>query len=208
MADLPIEDEIHYCQVHPTVETELRCNKCERYMCVKCAVQTPVGYRCRECVRQHDDKFFNAAALDPLLVFVVAVAGMFAGGFLLNYFPTDFMLFASVVLGFVFGAFLSEGIIRAIKKRKGRHNWKYALVGVAIGAILGGVIASAVDYPAEYGDAQPFIRQLEKSDPVGAQAFSELYPSETDYILQNTLSLGMIIFVTLSGYAVYLRMKP
>src|SRR5688572_1451926 len=47
----PIEtDGRTFCAIHTSVETTLRCNKCGRYMCVKCAVRTPVGYRCKQCV--------------------------------------------------------------------------------------------------------------------------------------------------------------
>ncbi len=40
-----------YCANHPGVETSLRCNKCGKPICAKCAVRTPTGYRCKECVR-------------------------------------------------------------------------------------------------------------------------------------------------------------
>ena len=35
-----------YCANHPTVETTLRCNKCGKPICAKCAIRTPTGYRC------------------------------------------------------------------------------------------------------------------------------------------------------------------
>lgn len=39
------------CTYHPKVETALRCSKCDRPICVRCVVPTPVGGRCRECVQ-------------------------------------------------------------------------------------------------------------------------------------------------------------
>jgi hypothetical protein len=39
------------CYQHPDVETELRCGRCERPICVRCLVHTPGGIRCRECAR-------------------------------------------------------------------------------------------------------------------------------------------------------------
>ncbi len=45
MSDIPT------CANHPERETGLRCNRCGKPICSQCAVQTPVGYRCRECVR-------------------------------------------------------------------------------------------------------------------------------------------------------------
>jgi hypothetical protein len=33
-------------------ETLLRCNRCDRPMCTECAVQHPVGLRCKECIKE------------------------------------------------------------------------------------------------------------------------------------------------------------
>ena len=37
------------CAQHPKIETSLTCGKCEKPICPKCLVQTPVGIRCKEC---------------------------------------------------------------------------------------------------------------------------------------------------------------
>jgi hypothetical protein len=37
------------CAYHPDVETNLRCGKCDKPICHKCMVPTPVGARCRDC---------------------------------------------------------------------------------------------------------------------------------------------------------------
>jgi len=39
------------CAFHPKVETNVRCVECDRYICPKDFVPTPVGYKCRECAR-------------------------------------------------------------------------------------------------------------------------------------------------------------
>ncbi len=41
-------DEIR-CARHPDTVTNLRCSRCEKPVCVRCMVYTPVGIRCREC---------------------------------------------------------------------------------------------------------------------------------------------------------------
>ncbi|HET7079985.1 MAG TPA: hypothetical protein VFM49_21325 [Chloroflexia bacterium] len=38
-----------YCANHPTVPTVLRCARCEKPICSRCRVHTPVGYRCLQC---------------------------------------------------------------------------------------------------------------------------------------------------------------
>jgi len=37
------------CATHPNVETNLKCGKCDKPICPKCLVQTPVGARCLDC---------------------------------------------------------------------------------------------------------------------------------------------------------------
>jgi hypothetical protein len=41
------------CYRHPKVETGLRCSGCkyEHFICPRCAVLTPVGYKCPDCIR-------------------------------------------------------------------------------------------------------------------------------------------------------------
>jgi len=39
------------CATHPEVETNLRCSKCDKPICPKCLVQTPVGARCPDCAK-------------------------------------------------------------------------------------------------------------------------------------------------------------
>ncbi len=39
------------CATHPEIETNLKCGKCDKPICPKCMVQTPVGARCPDCAR-------------------------------------------------------------------------------------------------------------------------------------------------------------
>lgn len=64
-----------YCANHPGVETSLRCNHCNKPICARCAVRTPTGYRCQECVRGQQ-KIFDTAGWPDYL------AGFLVGGFL------------------------------------------------------------------------------------------------------------------------------
>ena len=61
-----------YCANHPTVETTLRCNRCEKPICAQCAVLTPTGYRCKECVKSQQKIFDTAEPRDFILGFLVA----------------------------------------------------------------------------------------------------------------------------------------
>src|SRR5258706_3028881 len=66
------ESVINYCYVHPTREATLRCKRCERYICTSCAVRTPTGYMCRNCIREHQKSFDTAEGPDFILGFMAA----------------------------------------------------------------------------------------------------------------------------------------
>jgi len=50
-----------YCVNHPDTETYLRCNRCGKPICIRCAVRTPVGYRCKDCLRNQQQAHFQPA---------------------------------------------------------------------------------------------------------------------------------------------------
>ena len=125
-------EELTYCAVHPDRETGLQCNKCGRYMCVQCAVRTPVGYRCRECVRGIEDKYFNATTVDYAVSFVVCA--VLAG--VVGYFVRmiGFLLFILILSAPVGGA-ISEVALRVTGRRRGRYSAQVAAAGTALGAL-------------------------------------------------------------------------
>ncbi|MBE2271118.1 MAG: B-box zinc finger protein [Anaerolinea sp.] len=126
-----------YCTVHPDRETELRCNKCGRPMCSQCAVQTPVGYRCRECVRGIQQTYYKATSRDDLITFAVAVVALAVIGYLLTSIrlPILFIL----ILGFPAGGAVAEVIIRLTEKRRSRRMPEIAAAGAVLGGI-GGIV--------------------------------------------------------------------
>ncbi len=125
-------DERTFCAVHPNVETSLRCNKCGRYMCSKCSVQTPVGYRCKQCVYQQQEVFYTANQFDTVIALAVsAVLSAIIAPIL-----TEFGLFGVLVLGLPAGALISEAVFRLTGRRRGRYTWAYAAAGIVIGGLI------------------------------------------------------------------------
>lgn len=121
----------HYCYYHPSIPTELRCNRCGKYICVKDAVLTPVGYRCKECVKVQQDIFYNATPLDygiaavvSFVLSLVAALIMPALGF--------FAIFAAPIAGTV----ISEGVRIATQKRRGRYIWAVVIACMIITAAI------------------------------------------------------------------------
>jgi len=128
-------EELTYCEVHPDRETALRCNKCGRYMCPECAVQTPVGYRCRQCVRQHEDKFYKGTQSDDVKVFAVCAGLMAVAGGIMS--AIGFGLFLALIVGFPVGGAISEVALRAVERRRGRYSGQIGAAGAAIGGLVG-----------------------------------------------------------------------
>ena len=130
-----IDDEITYCARHPERDTGLRCNRCERYMCVDCAVRTPIGYTCRECVRGHEDKFYAGTNLDYALVAAVGAAGgaltalatLLVGGFL--------------IIGFLLAPAIGGGAAQLALQVTGRRRGRRSGL-VCAGALLAGGLAA------------------------------------------------------------------
>lgn len=134
-------DELTFCAVHPDRETGLRCNKCGRYMCVQCAVQTPVGYRCRECVRQVDDKFFTGSNTDYAIIGAVCAIGAGVVGYIGEASFIAYTILASFFIGLVVGGVLAEFALKIVQRRRGRYSPAVAGGASAVGGLIGAMLA-------------------------------------------------------------------
>ena len=90
------------CAFHPGVETNVRCVECERPICPKDFVPTPVGYKCRECARQLPSA--RRTVKPRQLVFAAVAAGAIGigGAFALGATGLTFWL-AALPLGMLTG---------------------------------------------------------------------------------------------------------
>jgi hypothetical protein len=134
----PIEGK-EYCTIHPTVETSLHCNKCGRPMCTRCAVLTPVGYRCRECVRGQQSVFYNSKPLDPVIQAAVslplsAIAAGLVG--LIGFGLGLWGWFIAVAASSAAGALIADLAHRAVSRRRGRFSWLAVAGAIIFGALL------------------------------------------------------------------------
>lgn len=135
-----------YCANHPDRETMLRCNKCDKPICYQCAVRTPVGYRCRECVRQQQTVYYNDERFDPLIAAVIALAlGAVCGGLAYAFLRVLgwFSLIGAIFLGPVVGGLIAEAVRRGVGRRRGRYLKVIAAVACVLGILLGGILLFA-----------------------------------------------------------------
>lgn len=148
----PAAEGVVYCKNHPGRETLLRCNKCGEPICLQCAVLTDVGYRCKECIAQVQNKYFNALTQDNPIAFIVGflvtliatpIVGTLLGG--LGFFG----LIIAFVIGSGAGALLAEIIRRSVGRRRGRMIRYFAMAGIILGVLLGsfGVLMFAGFFP-------------------------------------------------------------
>ncbi|MEW5869283.1 MAG: B-box zinc finger protein [Chloroflexota bacterium] len=128
-----MSDEIAtlYCANHPKVPTGLRCISCEKPICPKCAVLTPTGYRCKECVRGHQKVFETAQWFD----YPLAIAPAFILGLLGNLISAQ-IGFLTLFIAPIAGVIIAEVVRFLTRRRRARRLTLMA----TIGAIAGGVM--------------------------------------------------------------------
>lgn len=112
-----------YCTNHPQTETTLRCNRCEKPICIKCAVLTPTGYRCKECVQGQQKLFDTAVWYDYVLAIIIGTVLSYIGSRIIPV-----MSYFTILLAPVAGVIIAE-LIRAVTKR--RRSKKLFLISAA-----------------------------------------------------------------------------
>jgi len=125
-----MENQTKSQQTNQDVQPTLRCSKCGKPITPEEAVQTPVGYRCRECVKQQQKIFETSKPLDYVWGFLIAAVLSFLGSLL-----TSVIGFFIFLLAPAAGVAIAEVVRAATKKRRGKRLFRV----VAAGVILGGL---------------------------------------------------------------------
>lgn len=118
------------CYIHPDRETYLRCNRCERPICTECAVLTPTGYRCKNCVRGAQKVFETTVWTDYPLAIVIAGVLAFMGSI-----AASVLGFFTIFVAPVFGVLIAETVRWAVRKRRSPLLYKLAAGGALLGAL-------------------------------------------------------------------------
>lgn len=129
--------EILFCYNHPTRETSLRCKRCERPICTSCAVRTPTGYMCKDCVRERKKTFENSEWYDFILGFIVAGILSAVASFLVTLiggigFFGWFLIAAGAPTA---GVIITEAVRAVTRKRRSKSLFITVAVGVVAGAL-------------------------------------------------------------------------
>jgi hypothetical protein len=124
------EEETLFCTYHPSRPTGLRCNRCGNPICTACAVRTPVGYRCKNCVREQQKVFETARWHDFTIAFITAAVVIGAGS-VLSTLIGFFILFAAAFVGSI----AARAVNWAVRHRRSRYLWLAAAVGGIAGCL-------------------------------------------------------------------------
>ncbi len=125
-----VKEKTLVCYNHPDRETMLRCNRCDRPICTACAVLTPTGYRCKECVRGQLKVFDTAQWSDYPLAFVVAGVISFFGSIAARY-----LGFFTIFIAPVVGVILAEAVRWIVHRRRAKLLFQLATAGAVVGAL-------------------------------------------------------------------------
>jgi hypothetical protein len=128
-----------FCTNHATRRTNLRCNRCGRPMCTRCVRLTPVGYRCKDCIREQQDVYYNATVLHYVLGAIIALPLGAVGGFLSNALGFWIIFIAAGA-----GTLMGRIVFRLIGRRRGRWLPHLVAAMLVVGALSGMLIQLGV----------------------------------------------------------------
>ena len=124
-----------YCYRHPKSETYVRCGRCDQPICPRCAVQGPVGFRCRQCglVKSAAISSFSPRQL------ALGVGIPIGGGAIVGYLGGQ-IGFYSIFLAFFAGAFIAEAFVRSVGLKRGPIVRAMLYGGLAAGFAFGATV--------------------------------------------------------------------
>jgi hypothetical protein len=125
-------DDAMYCANHPATQTMLRCNRCNKPICTRCAVQTPVGYRCKQCVGRQQAVYFTGGPGDYAIGATIAFVLGGAATFLMTLLGAWFF---GLILGPSAGLAIAEVVRLAVRRRRSRHLWLAVAIGICAAAV-------------------------------------------------------------------------
>lgn len=131
-----------YCANHPATETTLRCRRCEKYICTKCAIRTPTGYICKECSRAQQKAFETAETIDYVLGFAAAVFLSLLGSFLV-FLVGNIGFFGLIIVSIAAptaGVLIAEALRFITRRRRAALLFRVILIGIIVGALPMGLV--------------------------------------------------------------------
>jgi MFS family permease len=168
-------EEPLYCVNHPKTETRLRCNRCGNPICPKCAVRTPVGFRCKQCIKGQQAVFYSATPVDYLIAVVIGLVASIVAAFIISAVGIFFTFFLAPVAGGV----IAEVVRWATGRRRGRRMWLVVSACIVLGALI-----------AAFGPTLPLLFVPEARMALLAAPLALIF--RIDLILYVVLAIGVV----------------
>jgi MFS family permease len=166
-----------YCVNHPKVETRLRCNRCGNPICPKCAVRTPVGFRCKQCIKGQQAVFYSATSLDYVIAVVIGLVASTIAAFIVGAVGLFFTFFLAPVAGGV----IAEVVRWATGRRRGRWVWVVVSACIVVGALV-----------AALGSLLPYLLVPEARATLLTAPFALI--SHIDLIIYAVMAIGIVYY--------------
>ncbi len=128
-------NHVQTCYKHPNRQTVLRCNQCGRPICLDCALSTPTGYRCKECIKEQQRRFNNSIPRDYFFAGLIAVILGLAGSYFLIVLRILSGIFA-LLLGPSIGMLVVKLVRAVTQKRRSSTLNHVTVIAAGIGAGL------------------------------------------------------------------------
>jgi hypothetical protein len=129
----PTSDETLRCARHPSVETVLRCGRCDTPICPRCLVPTPVGARCPTCAQVK--RFAFLVKPRELALSILYGVGIGTIGTIIVTFIPFLGLLGYMLMGFLVGEGVSIGANRKRARELGFVAVGCVFVGYYVGVI-------------------------------------------------------------------------
>jgi hypothetical protein len=137
-ADAP--DTPLHCANHPNVETYLRCAKCEKPICARCRVSTPVGFRCFDCARLQVRPTYAVPADYYVKAALMSLGAAAISGIIMGFFP-NFEFWAALLMGVV----VPEAVAFASNQKRSPGLQMVAIVAIFVGFAISRVVMEVFD---------------------------------------------------------------
>ena len=127
-----------YCANHPNEETYVRCSRCEKPICARCRVRTPVGFRCFDCANLQVLPTYAVSADYYAKAAVFGFAAAAIAGALMGLFPA-FEFWAALLMGIA----VPEGVAFGANQKRGPGLQMIGMAAVVFGFALSRVVLIA-----------------------------------------------------------------
>jgi hypothetical protein len=184
------------CSYHPDVQTGLRCTRCGKPICPRCAVRTPVGLRCPDCAGVRGLPTYRtpatslARAAGGGLVAAVLVAVLWRFG-------PAWSFYLSLLLGF--------GVVETIARLSGNKRGR-DLQLLAMGLVTVGLVLSRVLLAQRYGVTMEDLNNLEAAVRTEQVRQEFRFAQPVDYLLRIRL-IPDLVYAALAYVIAWIRFR-